>query len=245
MRGFFLCPKCGQKLTGSKCKGRSKFYYYYHCDINCKWRINSEVANKIFKEHLNKFKPLPEVKKLYTAVLLEGYREHTGVIASEKKKSLEQITVYEKKLSVARNLLVTEKIDAEDYNLMKVEYNAIINKLEKDIGNVEDNTANIEHLTNTGLENLLKLGDAFDNGTLADSREMIGLIFPENFTFQESKIKTARVNEMVNCIYLVNNRLRAKKNGTKDDIFLLSRVVTPKIQISNHFLQDLKKLAYF
>jgi site-specific DNA recombinase len=81
-------------------------------------------------EHLNKFKRLAEVKKLYTAVLLEGYREHTGLIASEKKKFLEQIAVCEKKLSVARNLLVTEKIDAEDYNLMKVEYNAIISKLD-------------------------------------------------------------------------------------------------------------------
>lgn len=184
------------------------------------------MANKIFKEHLNKFKPLAEVKKLYTAVLLEGYREHTGVIAGEKKKSLEQIAVYEKKLSVARNLLVTEKIDAEDYNLMKTEYNAVISKLEKDIGNVEDDRASIEHLTTTGLENLLKLGEVFDSGTLADCRELIGLIFPKNFTFEEKKIRTARINEMVNCIYLVNNRLRAKKNGTKDDIFLLSRVVT-------------------
>ncbi|WP_241676625.1 recombinase zinc beta ribbon domain-containing protein [Flavobacterium pectinovorum] len=108
LRGFFLCPQCGQKLTGSKCKGRNKYYYYYHCHKDCKWRVNSEIANKIFKDHLNKFKPLPEVKKLYAAVLLEGYREH-GVVASEKKKSLEQIAVYEKKLSVARNLLVTEK----------------------------------------------------------------------------------------------------------------------------------------
>ena len=226
MRGFFLCPKCGQKLTGSKCKGRSKYYYYYHCDKDCRWRINSEVVNKIFKEHLNKLKPLAEVKKLYTAVLLEAYREHTGVVANEKKKSLEQIAVYEKKLSVARNLLVTEKIDPEDYNLMKAEYNAVISKLEKEIGNVEDDRANIEQLTNSGLENLIKLGETFENGTLADSREMIGLIFPENFTFEEKKIRTARINEMVNCIYLVNNRLRAKKNGTKDDIFLLSRVVT-------------------
>jgi len=183
-------------------------------------------ATEPFKDHLNKFKPLEEVKKLYTAVLLEGYREHTGVIAGEKKKSLEQIAVYEKKLSVARNLLVTEKIDAEDYNLMKIEYNAVISKFEKDIGNVEDERASIEHLTTTGLENLLKLGEAFDGGTLADSREVIGLIFPENFTFSENKIRTARVNEIINCIYLVNNRLRAKKNGTKDDIFLLSRVVT-------------------
>ena len=123
-------------------------------------------------------------------------------------------------------MLGTEKIDPEDYNLMKAEYNAVISKLEKEIGNVEDDRANIEQLTNSGLENLIKLGETFENGTLADSREMIGLIFPENFTFEEKKIRTARINEMVNCIYLVNNRLRAKKNGTKDDIFLLSRVVT-------------------
>ncbi|WP_082706605.1 recombinase family protein [Flavobacterium sp. TAB 87] len=226
LRGFFLCPQCGQKLTGSKCKGRSKYYYYYHCNKDCKWRVNAEIANKIFKEHLNKFKPLEAVKKLYMAVLLEGHREHTGVVASEKKKSLEQIVVYEKKLSVARNLLVTEKIDAEDYNLMKVEYNAIINQIEKQIVNTDDDRSNIECLTNSGLENLLKLGEAFENGALADSREMIGLIFPENFTFLESKFQTVRVNEIINCIYLVNNRLRAKKNGTKEDIFLLSRVVT-------------------
>ena len=62
----------------------------------------------------------------------------------KKRKSLEQIATYEKKLSVARNLLVTEKIDAEDYNLMKNEYNGIISNLEKQIGNVEDDKGNIE-----------------------------------------------------------------------------------------------------
>ena len=110
-------------------------------------------------------------------------------------------------MTVARNLLVTEKIDAGDYHLMKIEYNAAITKLEKEIGNVDDDRENIEYLTNTGLKNLLKLGEAFDNASLADSREMIGLIFPENFTFSENKIRTARVNEIANCIYLVNNRL--------------------------------------
>jgi site-specific DNA recombinase len=189
LRGFFLCPQCGQKLTGSKCKGRNKYYYYYHCHKDCKWRVNSEIANKIFQDHLNKFKPLPEVKKLYAAILLEGYREHTGVVANEKKKSLEQIAAYEKKLSVARNLLVSEKIDAEDYNLMKTEYNEIINNLEKEMGNVEDDSGNIEYLTNSGLENLLKLGDAFDSASLADSREIIGLIFLKISHFEKIKSK--------------------------------------------------------
>ncbi|WP_231131593.1 hypothetical protein [Flavobacterium hydrophilum] len=93
-------------------------------------------------------------------------------------------------------------------------------------------------------ENLIKLGEAFDSATLADCIELIGLIFPENFTFKEKKIRTARINEMVNCIYLVNNIL-LKKNGTKDDIFLLSRVVTSTGQISINFMEDLKILAYY
>ena len=226
LRGFFQCPQCERKLTGSKCKGRNKYYYYYHCDKLCKWRVNSEIANRIFIDQLNKFKPLEPVKKLYTAVLLEAYREHTGIIANEKRKSLEQISEYEKKLSVARNLLVTEKIEVDDYNLMKKEYNGIISKLEKQIGNADDDKGNIEQLMNTGLENLLKLGEACENSSLADTRELIGLIYPENFTFRENQFQTTRINEIVNCIYLVNNRLRVKKNGTKDDIFLLSRVVT-------------------
>lgn len=128
---------------------------------------------------------------------------------------------------------------------MKTEYNEIINNLEKEIGNIENDRTTIDHLTTTGLENLLKLGDAFDNASLADSREMIGLIYPENFTFQENKIQTARTNEMTRFIYLVINILLVKKNGTKDDIFLLFRVVTLTGQISVNFMEDLKRFAYY
>jgi site-specific DNA recombinase len=97
----------------------------------------------------------------------------------------------------------------------KIEYNFIITSLEKEIGNVNDDRGNIELLTNTGLEYLLKLGKAFENGTLADSRKIIGLIYPENFTFRESKFQTARVNGIMRCIYLVNNRLQSKKKRDK------------------------------
>ena len=73
--------------------------------------------------------------------------ENTQESSSQsKKKSLEQIATYEKKLSVARNLLVTEKIDAEDYNLMKTEYNEIISSLEKEMGNMERMTGRVQSI---------------------------------------------------------------------------------------------------
>lgn len=94
------------------------------------------------------------------------------------------------------------------------------------MGNVEEDSGNIGYLMNSGLENLLKLGDDSDNASLADSREMIGIIFPESFTFRENKIQTARVNKIGASIHVINNELELKKNGTKDDFYLLSRRVT-------------------
>ncbi len=215
LRGFFLCPQCDRKLTGSKCKGRHKYYYYYHCEASCKYRINSEIANERFINHLNTYRPIPEVKKLYSAVLLEAYKEHTGNAASEKKKMLAQITEYEKKLSNARNLLVTEKIDVEDYNLMKADYNSVIIKIEKQLGYTNFEKGDIEDLMSRGLNNLISIGSAYENSTLVEARELIGLIYPENFTFRGSTFQTARVNEILNCIYLVNNELKTKKTGQK------------------------------
>lgn len=61
---------------------------------------------------------------------------------------------------------------------------------------------------------------------LSEARSLIGLVYPENFTIRENKVQTARVNKIVECIYLINRELVNKKNGTKDDFYLLSRRVT-------------------
>ncbi len=53
-----------------------------------------------------------------------------------------------------------------------------------------------------------------------------------------------KINELI-YIYMINNNLKAMKNGTKDDFYLLSRRLTLTEQFTNHFMNDLKKLAYF
>jgi site-specific DNA recombinase len=93
---------------------------------------------------------------------------------------------YEKKLSTARNLLVTEKIDVDDYNLMKTEYSTIIQKLERQLAEVSDDRGSIESLMNKGIDNLIKIGEAFKGSSLAEARELIGLIYPENSPFAET-----------------------------------------------------------
>ncbi|WP_379702942.1 hypothetical protein [Flavobacterium panici] len=67
---------------------------------------------------------------------------------------------------------------------------------------------------------------AYADMDLSEARSLIGLVYPENFTIRENKIQTARVNKIVEGIYMINKELKTKKNGTKDDFYLLSHRVT-------------------
>ncbi|MEN2416137.1 recombinase family protein [Flavobacterium mesophilum] len=226
LRGFFICPKCQKKLQGSKCKGRHKYYHYYHCEARCKFRINSEIANELFIEDLNKYQPIVEVKKLYSSILYETHRDLANNAGEQKRRLVEQIKDYELRLSNARDLLLTSKIEADDYKLMKDDYGARIANLERELSTVTKDKHSIEELLIKGVDNLIKLSDSYLKRDLSDARSLIGLVYPENFTIHENKVQTARVNKIVESIYLINKQLKAKKNGTKDDFYLLSREVT-------------------
>jgi len=62
--------------------------------------------------------------------------------------------------------------------------------------------------------------DYLMNGT---KREIIGSIYPENLTFDGEHYRTARLNEAVRQIYLIEKELQENKNGTSEENFDLCR----------------------
>jgi site-specific DNA recombinase len=48
LRGFLICPKCGQILTASTSKGCRKYYSYYHCTSACGWRHRARKGKCAF-----------------------------------------------------------------------------------------------------------------------------------------------------------------------------------------------------
>lgn len=60
---------------------------------------------------------------------------------------------------------------------------AALYKLEKQLHDTNFEKGDIEDLMSRGLNSLISLGSAYENATLVEARELIGLIYPENFTF--------------------------------------------------------------
>lgn len=221
-RGFFICPECKKLLTASISKGRSKYYSYYHCTAGCKHRINSETAHDIILDSLKQYIPRPELKKLYTMVIAECYRDQTKEIQQDKYKLLTQIKDYEGRLSHIRDLLATNQIEASDYREMKANYSEVIDKLEAKLSGIDVEKSDIDELLKGGVENLLRLHECYVSGNWGECRDLLGSIYPENFTIEKNEFRTARVNEVVPIIYLINSILDKNKNGTRKNLSSLS-----------------------
>jgi len=114
--------------------------------------------------------PQPEIKKLYAMVIAETYYEQTKDMQLEKKRMMAEIKDYEQRLSNARNLIASKKIDEDDFRELKSDYMENLNRLERKLTMIMNDTEDVEGLLNEGVERLLKLDEGCRKGNLGDIR---------------------------------------------------------------------------
>ncbi len=225
IRGYLQCPDCGKLLTGSKSKGRNRYYAYYHCVGRCTHRINAEKVNAAIVEDLIGFLPKIANATFYEEMISKDYLGGTLEVQSEKMQILVEIKDYEDRLSHTRDLLATRQIEAEDYRVMKSMYSPKISALEAKLNRVNYDTNNLQNLIRQGIDKIIEIEKNVNKGELSEITKEIGSIYPEKIIFLESQVRTARRNDFIQHINLINKKLYAKKNGTKVDFSTLSREV--------------------
>ena len=136
-----------------------------------------------------------------------------------------EIKDYEERLSHSRDLLATRQIDADDYRVMKSQYTSKISVLEAQLTRINYDTDDIQNIIKQGIIKINEINEALNNDCLGEVRKEIGSIFPENIVFSDGQVRTARRNEFIQYINLINRKLNSKKNGTKTEISVLSREV--------------------
>ena len=225
MRGFLICPDCEKLLTGSKSKGRNRYYSYYHCVGGCKHRVNAEKVNDVIKDDLLIFIPKIENKEFYQETICKEYLEQTDQMHLEQKEILIQIKDFEDRLSHMRDLLAMRQIDAEDYREIKSQYNMKISAFESQLTTLNNDMGNVQSLIEQGISKIMEISHNLENGGLIEIRNDIGSIYPEKMQFDNNGVRTTRRNDFIQYINLIKKKLGAKKNGTKVDFSTLSRQV--------------------
>lgn len=144
------------------------------------------------------------------------------------------------RLSIARNKLLAETIDDDEYIEIKKDCKEQIEKLKIQLNILpEQSKVDIPKLIDQAIESLTNIWKMYSEGGIAVKRKIIGSIFPEKLEFDGNHYRTTRINTIVNLIFQINNELPKKENRRNDNTNHFScYVVNPK-QISNQMLDDL------
>ncbi len=198
LRGFLTCCKCNRMLTGSASKGKYSLYYYYHCVSSCGCRYKANHTNDTFVEELKKFKPHPSIVDLYKVIIGNAYKKQSAQQQNGSKQLVDEMNKINERLNKARQLLLSEDIDAIDYRTIKVECEDKLMRLEAKLAETTTNastTIGIDKLIDKAVSNLSQLDIIYTDANVITKREIIGSIYPEKLSFDGFQYRTFRINE--------------------------------------------------
>ena len=221
LRGFLYCPECHRTLTGSQSKGRSGYYYYYHCKSPCKARFSADIINADFVNELQKFVPLPGMIELFKEVVRDATLDTNQNFELDRKRLVTEITEQNNLLTKIRTMLLEDDIDLQDYKIMKSKCEERIVRLEAELKQIKENVSTKKDLTeliDNAMLRFKKLVELYSNGNIEEKRYIIGSIFDEKWTIIKNKGRTGKPNVVAQLIYHINSTLGHKKTGVRTKI---------------------------
>ena len=230
LRGFLKCPKCGGHITGSGSKGKKNVYYYYHCKSRCGYRYGSDIVNDAFIKELKKYECHIGFSQLIKEILLINFKSiHQGIDVKRKEISSKIINL-NNRLNSAREKYLEDKLDFEDYQLIKNESKKKIDALEMDLQDQKLTGKNTD--IRTKLDQVLKvlpnLSQLYSTGDSETKKTVMCSIFAQKLEFNETTFRTPQINSALSSILLINNQLQRKKKGKITPKSDFSRQVTPE-----------------
>ena len=216
LKGFIGCSKCSRTLCGSASKGRNNYYYYYHCCSKCGCRYKGNEVNSEMIAFFNEYTISPEITELFKAVILDVYSNDTAKHKDTQASLAKQLTEYSTKIARARELVLLGDIDGTDYKEIKQDCERNISAIEAqlaDAGKRSYSEKQLGPIIDKAITTFTKLNVIYCKSSIEQKRKLIGSMFPEKFTFENLKHRTAKVSDTYECIYKIIKKLDPNKKG--------------------------------
>lgn len=200
LRGFVICPKCEKVLTASTSRGNGGQHHYYHCTKGCPLRIKAEDINDKFVQELFKIKANQNSQEFHAAIIRKALNIDE---ADQSKKTAHLKTEIEKRkaaIDKARKKVLDGIWEDDDFLETKKQYQPEIVEMERQLANADDSDSSLEEEIAFCTQFIANLPEFYLQSDLIARRQIIGSIYPENFTYSENSIRTNRLHAAIELI---------------------------------------------
>jgi site-specific DNA recombinase len=122
----------------------------------------------------------------------------------------EKVKNIEDKLERLQDIYIDGDIDKNEYQIAKTRYENIHTELK----NKESDAINekeVLELYKNAINKVENINNQYIKSNIEDKRRIIGSIFPNNFQFENKKVRTADLNPILLKISSINGASRGKK----------------------------------
>ncbi len=185
LRVFVRCALCGQPLTGSWNKGRSKYYPNYRCrNAKCKGvKIRKEALERQFLHLLHRLTPSQEFLLLFRDIVLSSWN-------SKQAEAQAQVSAIKQQLSTLtdrKNALVDRYLDGK---ISEQTYKEQDERLSSEIGNARSALQQAE-VNDEQIDALLEFSDRvlhdpaglWSRTSLAQRQRLQMVLFPSGLEY--------------------------------------------------------------
>lgn len=228
LRGFIECYKCGRNLTASSAKGNGGMYYYYHCSDGCKNIISTQIVNSEIEKIFSSLTAKEEVKNLYLSMLEDQIKVSTRQNKAKNIKINNEVSVLQKKIQKTKDMFVEGELTSEDYNQIILRFKTQLAELRSSQNNlgVAVGYKELAKQIKWGFGFSKNLYKYYQSADTEGKRLIIGLMFPEKFTFKNEQLQTSQVDETFQLLCNGSRGFRRIKKRDNSKNLNLSRLVT-------------------
>ena len=227
LRGLIECSKCGKILTGSRSTSKTKKrHFYYHCKCGQE-RIPANKINEVVNELLS-YVSFPEsAMAKFKTHLSKMIKNQEGDAIANKKALTERIVTLNKQQEHLDDTFLQAQIEGEKYNQLSTRIKNEIIELKGKIRNITNDENDIEQMIQNGLQKMINFSTTIDKVNIQDKRKILSSTFPEKIKISDGRVRTPRMNSLIQYILLKNNKLKIEKTGQNLTFVGLSRLVEP------------------
>jgi site-specific DNA recombinase len=214
LRGFLRCDRCDHPHTGSRCRGRNQYYYYYWCE-KCKGETFSAIkTHNIVEQILN---GLSLKKEVVEDIKTEIEIDMQGSIKNNKLKLAE---VENKRSSLIKGIESLEKkfiendIDKTTYAKWKLKYGAEMNEVNAEINKLMGVSSEYTKLLKKHIDRFCNLYSLYSACSIEDKHLFMRSIFPFGLSLVKGATRTTFIPDLFHMNALsINSLLQFKEKG--------------------------------
>lgn len=227
LRGYLQCASCGKLLTGSSGLSKSKRrYYYYHCTKGCKEIYSADKVHAAFDELLRSIVSKKEAMDLHQRILKAFFGQSNEERLLSIQNIQSEIDKNKARINKAMQMMLDGEIESGEYKGIKSRFEMANATLLRERASLEMDKVDYVPKIN-GCFNLLRELDKFyREASVSVKQKIVCLNFPEKLIYENGRIQTPKMNEVLSLIMLGTNKLEHKKRDKEKNFFTLSPEVS-------------------